>query len=50
MDYPDDSFDYDDFIAKEFGEGQPHKQIGIAFYWWLTALILFLVCLFFWVR
>lgn len=35
----EDNFDYDSFVAREFG-GKPHKRIGIAWYWWVTATIL----------
>lgn len=38
LDLPGDDFDYDDFIAREFG-GKRGKR-GIAWYWWLTALLL----------
>jgi len=38
LDLPDGEFDYDDFIAREFG-GKAGKR-GIAWYWWLTALLL----------
>lgn len=42
LDLPDDDFDYDDFLEREFGtsDQSPHKKIGIAWYWWLTALVL----------
>jgi hypothetical protein len=42
LDLPDDDFDYDKFVADEFGNSDqsPHQKIGIAWYWWLTALIL----------
>ena len=36
---PDDDFDYEDYVEREFG-GKPHKRIGIAWYWWLTAVAL----------
>lgn len=39
LDLPDEDFDYDDFVAREFGS-KPHRRIGIKWYWWLTALIL----------
>lgn len=47
LDLGDDDFDYEDFVAREFG-GKPHRQIGIAWYWWLTAVFLLvaMVCLF----
>ena len=40
LNLPDeDNFDYDSFVAREFG-GKPHKRIGIAWYWWVTATLL----------
>lgn len=39
LDLPDEDFDYDEFVAREFGR-KPHRRIGIKWYWWLTALIL----------
>jgi hypothetical protein len=37
LDLPDENFDYDDFVKKEFGKGPvPH---GIKWYWWLIAII-----------
>ena len=36
---PDEDFDYEDYVDREFG-GKPHKRIGIAWYWWLTAVVL----------
>ena len=42
LDLPDDDFDYDDFVAKEFG-GNPHRRTGISWYWWATGVFLLLV-------
>ncbi len=39
LDLPDDDFDYDAYIAREFGQ-KPHRRIGIAWYWWLTGAVL----------
>lgn len=39
LDLPDDEFDYRGFTAREFGR-RPHRRRGIAWYWWLTALLL----------
>lgn len=40
LDLPDeDEFDYDDFVAREFGNA-PHRQTGIKWYWWALALAL----------
>ena len=40
LDLPDNDFDYDEFITREFKQGAPHKQIGIAWYWWATGIAL----------
>ncbi len=36
---PDDEFDYEEFIAREFGK-KAHRPIGIKWYWWVTAVVL----------
>lgn len=36
---PDEDFDYEDYVEREFG-GKPHRSIGIAWYWWVTAVLL----------
>ena len=33
---PDEEFDYEDFIQREFAS-KPHRRIGIKWYWWATA-------------
>ena len=38
LDLPDDDFDYDEFIEREFGD-KPHRRLGIKWYWWLTAAV-----------
>lgn len=49
LDLPeDDTFDYEAFIAEEFG-GQP-KRSPKEWLWWGTALILLIVLFFLWVR
>ena len=35
---PDDDFDYDDLVAREFGK-TPHRQLGVKWYWWLLGVI-----------
>ncbi|MEM9080105.1 MAG: hypothetical protein AAGC74_05370 [Verrucomicrobiota bacterium] len=44
LDLPGEDFDYDEFVEREFGK-TPHKQIGIAWYWWVTAVGLLVVFL-----
>ena len=36
---PDDSFDYDEFVEKEFGAKKPIPR-GVHWFWWLVGLIL----------
>lgn len=39
LDLPDENFDHDDFVKREFG-GQPLVPRGIHWLWWLTAILL----------
>tara|TARA_R110002096_G_scaffold88884_6_gene202814 strand:+ start:1102 stop:1380 length:279 start_codon:yes stop_codon:yes gene_type:complete len=34
----DNEFDYDDFVAREFGAGTP-KKTGKELFWWIVAII-----------
>ena len=43
---PDENFDYDKFVQEEFGPERV-KPRGIHWLWWVTALILILLFLFF---
>jgi uncharacterized membrane protein YvbJ len=38
LDLPDDDFDYDEFVHREFGSRA--KPAGIKTIWWITAIIL----------
>lgn len=37
----DDEFDYQEFVEKEFG--RPAKPAGISHFWWITAIVVFLL-------
>lgn len=39
MDLSHEDFDYDEFVAKEFGY-LPHKKIGVKWYWWALGVVL----------
>ena len=39
LDLPDDDFDYEKFVAREFGSA-PHQALGLQWYWWLLAVAL----------
>ncbi len=39
LDLPDGDFNYDDFVAREFGKS-PHRTLGIKWYWWALGVLL----------
>lgn len=41
LDLPDEDFDYDDFVAREFG-GRESKKPQISNIWWWAALLVLL--------
>lgn len=48
LDLPDDDFDYDAFVAREFG-GAPHRRLGVKWYWWLLGVLVLAAMLAAWV-
>ena len=40
LDLPEENFDYEDFLKREFGGGKNPVPRGIKWYWWLVAVIL----------
>jgi len=38
QDPEDEDFDYESFVASEFGK-IPHRRIGLRWYWWLLAVV-----------
>ncbi|RYD21707.1 MAG: hypothetical protein EOP88_10475 [Verrucomicrobiaceae bacterium] len=38
LNLPDDEFDYDEFVAREFGKS-PHKELGVKWYWWALGVV-----------
>jgi len=49
LDLPDENFDYDDYVKKEFGSKSPVPR-GIKWYWWVIAVILVVAFLLFCLR
>jgi hypothetical protein len=45
VDLPDDGFDYDAFVAQEFG-GKTTRRRGMTPLWWWVALVLLLLMVF----
>ncbi len=39
LDLPEEKFDYDDYVKREFGERAP-KPRGITWFWWVVALVM----------
>jgi Tfp pilus assembly protein PilX len=46
---PDESFDYDKFVAEEFGERAARPR-GVALGWWMVALLVLALLLFAFMR
>ena len=38
---PDEEFDYDDFVKREFGDEKPIPR-GVPWFWWVVGLLLIL--------
>jgi hypothetical protein len=38
LDLPDDSFEYDDFVKREFGGAKPVPR-GLHWFWWLVGVL-----------
>jgi zinc-ribbon domain len=49
LDLPDENFDYDDFVKREFGGKSPVPR-GIHWFWWVVALVLAAAFIAFWLR
>ena len=46
---PEEQFNYEDFVRKEFGSKNPVPR-GIHWGWWIVAVLLLAVLVFWWVR
>ena len=46
---PDDAFDYDEFVKKEFGS-EEQRPSGIHWLWWIVAVVLLLVFILIWLQ
>lgn len=49
VDLPDDDFDYEEFVKKEFGSS---RSPGFKRIWWITAIVVLgvFIAIYFWVR
>jgi len=42
LDLADEDFDYDEFVAREFGT-VPHRKLGVKWYWWLLGIVVLIL-------
>ncbi len=49
LDLPDENFDYDDFVKREFGDKRPVPR-GVHRFWWVIALLVVAAFLAYWLR
>ncbi len=47
LDLPDEEFDYNDFVKREFG-GEGAMPRGVHWFWWVVAVALVVLALAFW--
>lgn len=45
LDLPDDDFNYDDFIAREFGGGDSKTKMTSNLWWWVALALLIVLSL-----
>jgi uncharacterized membrane protein YvbJ len=49
LDLPDENFDYDDFVKREFAGGKPIPR-GISWLWWAAAILMVVALALLWLR
>ena len=49
LDLPDENFEYDEFIKREFGDESPVPR-GVHWFWWVIALLVVVAFLACWLR
>ncbi len=47
-DLPDEAFDYDDFVRREFSSSPSPRPAGLHWFWWLAGLGLLVAVLWQW--
>ena len=45
LDLPDEGFDYDDFVAREFGGKQQAKKLATNPWWWVGVVLIVVIIL-----
>jgi hypothetical protein len=49
LDLPDENFEYDEFVKREFGDKSPVPR-GVHWFWWVIALLVVVAFLACWLR
>lgn len=49
LDLPEENFDYDDFVKREFGDKKPVPR-DVHWFWWVIALLVVVAFLAYWLR
>ena len=49
LDLPEEDFNYQDFVEREFGSRKPVPR-GIHWFWWVVALLVLAAFVAFWLR
>ena len=49
LDLPDEDFDYQDFVEREFGGVKPVPR-GLHWLWWLVAVLVLAALVWLWIR
>jgi uncharacterized membrane protein YvbJ len=49
LNLPDENFDHDDFVKREFGP-EPVRPRGIGWFWWAVAVLVVAALVFLWLR
>ena len=47
LDLPDESFDYGDYVEREFGK-KHRRPRGVGWFWWMVAIALVVLLILFW--
>jgi uncharacterized membrane protein YvbJ len=50
LDLPEEQFDYDDFVKREFGGKKSPVPRGLHWFWWLVAVVVVIIFVLFWFR
>lgn len=50
LDLPDENFNYEEFIKREFNKGKSPLPLGIHWFWWVVAVLVLAALVWAWVR